>query len=348
MLLFFRAPRFDFYAVFRIGQYRPKRGYNEEIAMATSIPFIRGRESALGALKGLLRDAGIVVVAEDLLGHGVKLHAVCEDKSFALILYYSDKTGQSSKVVLEKETEEIGRIVAKALAASVLPVPSALSNPLLEALCGQRRIGIDESGKGDYFGPLVIAGVCLTAEDEERLVQIGVRDSKLVSDKQVAPLAEKIKALVGERRYDVIHINPEKYNELYQKIRNLNRLLAWGHARVLENLLEKAPCEIAVCDQFGDESLIKKAVMEKGKTIRLVQTPRAEQDLAVGAASILARDTFLKKLGEMSQLYGVKFPKGATHVVELGRDFVGTHDSSELGKVAKLHFKTTQKVLGAM
>jgi ribonuclease HIII len=100
-----------------------------------------------------------------------------------------------------------------------------------------------------------------------------------------------------------------------------------------------------VCDRFGDESLIKRALMEKGKAVRLVQTPRAEQDPAVAAASILARDTFLRKLGEMSESYAIRFPKGASNVLETARDFVTTHDPSELGKVAKLHFKTTEKVL---
>ncbi len=313
--------------------------------MATSITFVRSRNEALGALKGLLRDAGIVVVAEDPLGHGVKLHAVYEDRSFSLILYFSEKTGRSSKVVLEKETEQICRVLAETLAASPLSPASARPNPLLESLRGQTHIGIDESGKGDYFGPLVIAGVCVAADDESRLVQSGVRDSKLLSDKQVVPLAEKIRSLVGEKKYDVMHINPEKYNELYARIRNLNKLLAWGHARVLENLLEKNPCNLAVCDQFGNESLIEKALMEKGKAIRLVQAPRAEQDTAVAAASILARDTFLKKLGEMSEKYDITFPKGATIVVGVAKDFVNAHGQSELGKVAKLHFKTTEKVL---
>jgi ribonuclease HIII len=313
--------------------------------MATSIPFVRKKDEAIDELKYLLRGAGIVVVAEDALGHGVKLHAAHKDKSFALVTYFTQKTGQSSKVVLEKETDEIREVVTSALVGSALVTSGTPSNPLLEGVRGQTHIGVDESGKGDYFGPLVIAGVCVVAEDESRLVRASVRDSKLLSDKQVIPIAEKIRSLVGERRYDVVHISPEKYNELYMRIRNLNKFLAWGHARVLENLLEKNPCSLAVCDQFGDESYINKALMEKGKAIKLVQTPKAEQDIAVAAASILARDTFLRKIGEMSERYGIKFPKGASSVVEVAKDFVSTHGRSELRKVAKLHFKTTEKVL---
>jgi ribonuclease HIII len=313
--------------------------------MATSIPFIHNRDNAAEILKQLLREEGIVVHAEDILDNGVKLHAAYRDKSFNLVLYFSRKTGQSSSVVIEKETEEISRVVARALAASPEPTASRPSNPLLEGLRGQTHIGIDESGKGDYFGPLVIAGVCVDANDEPKLARAGVKDSKLLTDKQAILVAEKIRSIAGQAGYDVIHISPEKYNELYTRIKNLNRLLAWGHARVLENLLEKSPCDLAVCDQFGDESLIKRALMEKGKAVRLIQSPRAEQDTAVAAASILARDTFLRKLDEMSQKYGVRFPKGATHVLQPAREFVTGHDRSELGKVAKLHFKTTEKVL---
>jgi ribonuclease HIII len=312
--------------------------------MATSIPFIHNKDNAAEILKQVLREEGVVVYDEDLVGNGVKLHAVYNDKSFSLVLYFSQKTGRSSSVVIEKETDEIGRVVLKALAASPRQATSGVSNPLLEGLRGQTHIGVDESGKGDYFGPLVIAGVCVEAKDEPRLVQAGVKDSKLLTDKQAIPIAEKIRSIVGPKRFDVLHISPEKYNELYLKIKNLNRLLAWGHARVLENLLAKSPCETAVCDQFGDESLIKRALMEKGRAVRLVQTPRAEQDVAVAAASILARDMFLRKLGEMSEKYGVKFPKGATHVLGPAREFVRGQGEAELGKVAKLHFKTTAKV----
>jgi len=183
-------------------------------------------------------------------------------------------------------------------------------------------------------------------DDEPGLIEIGVKDSKLLQDRQIAVIAEKVRSLAGSPRYEVIFINPEKYNELYVTMRNLNRLLAWGHARVLENLLERNSCDVAVCDQFGDESYIKRAVMEKGKAVRLIQTPRAEQDIAVAAASILARDTFVRKLADMSRKYGMNIPKGASpQVEEVARELVRQKGKEELAKAAKLHFKTTQRVL---
>jgi ribonuclease HIII len=316
--------------------------------MATSIPFSRSSENAVSDLKRLLAQAGIVVVAEDTLNHAIKFQAVFENRSFALLLYFTKKTGESSKVVLEKETDVISRLVTRVLSERPLAAgPGPLAAGMrLEQVRGVTRVGVDESGKGDYFGPLVIAGVCIIPEDEPSLIRVGVRDSKLTSDRQTALIAEKIKSQIGEKRLDIIYISPERYNDLYSRMRNLNRLLAWGHARVLENLLEKSPCTVAVCDQFGDESYIKTALMERGRAVTLIQTPRAEQDLAVAAASILARDTFLKKLAELSDTYCMSFPKGASAVIGAAREFVRRRGPSELRKVAKIHFKTTETVLG--
>jgi ribonuclease HIII len=326
--------------------------------VATSIPFVRDKDTAIKVLKGLLAQVGVVIISEVAMEHAVKLHGDHDGRPFAIIVYFTAKTGQSSKVVIEKETVAIREAVLSALGNASHPISSPLASAYhtsksspeltlsLSQLRGHTHIGIDESGKGDYFGPLVIAGVCIEPDDEMQLIKAGVKDSKLISDSQVVPIAEKIKTLVSEKRYDIIHIGPEKYNDLYARIRNLNKLLAWGHAKVLENLLEKSPCNLAVCDQFGDESYINKALMEKGRGIELIQMVRAEADLAVAAASILARDTFLRKLKILSEKYGITLPKGSTHVINPARKFVDIHRESELGKVAKLHFKTTEKVLG--
>jgi ribonuclease HIII len=144
----------------------------------------------------------------------------------------------------------------------------------------------------------------------------------------------------------VIAIGPQKYNELYAKIKNLNRLLAWGHAKALENLLERVSCERAISDQFGDERLILNALQDKGRKIVLEQRTKAESDLAVAAASILARAEFLLRLKRLSSEVGTMLPKGASPSVELAaRMIVKKHGRERLGTVAKLHFKTTQAVL---
>lgn len=207
------------------------------------------------------------------------------------------------------------------------------------------RIGIDESGKGDYFGPLVIAAVFVTPLIEQDLALMGAKDSKRLSDGRVMEMAADIREVC---KHSVVAIGPERYNQLYERIRNLNKLLAWGHARALENLLEHVDCPLAISDQFGDERFILRALLEKGKRVRLVQRHRAEEDLAVAAASILARAEFLRRLKRLSEEIGTTLPKGASEAVELAaRMVVRKHGRDKLTTVAKLHFKTTRTVLAA-
>lgn len=203
-------------------------------------------------------------------------------------------------------------------------------------------IGTDESGKGDFFGPLVIAGVYVTKQNAEILREIGVMDSKKLSDNQIASLAEKIK---GVCPYTVVTIGNKKYNELYSKINNLNKLLAWGHARVIENLLEKVDCSHVLSDQFGDEGLIKKALLEKGKTITLFQQHKAEEIISVAAASIIARNEYVSRLNQLSTKYKMVFPKGAsTQTVQIAKQFASQYNKRELEVVAKTHFKTMEQI----
>lgn len=204
-------------------------------------------------------------------------------------------------------------------------------------------IGTDESGKGDYFGPLVIGGVRVRKSDMVFLQEIHVRDSKEMSDDLVLRAAAAIQARCV---HYVVVIGPEKYNELYGRMKNLNRILAWGHARAIENILEKVDCREAITDQFGDEKYVQKALMEKGKQIKLVQRPKAESDPAVAAASVLARAEFLRRLERLSRTIGTKLPKGSSERVEqVARQLVSKFGEEVLQRIAKFHFKTTQHVL---
>ena len=200
-------------------------------------------------------------------------------------------------------------------------------------------IGTDESGKGDYFGPLVVAGVLVDQNNIKKFQEIGIKDCKKVKDESIEKLAWQIKA---NSTFSVITINPAKYNQLYAKFNNLNNLLAWGHARAIENILEKKECKYALSDKFGNESLIKNALMTQGRTINLEQRHKAEDDIAVAAASILARNEFLQRIKKMSQEYGIELPKGASEKVkEQARVFIKKYGFEALNNIAKLHFKTT-------
>ncbi|MBQ9775776.1 MAG: ribonuclease HIII [Lentisphaeria bacterium] len=207
--------------------------------------------------------------------------------------------------------------------------------------------GVDESGKGDFFGPLIIAGVYVNEFTAPKLRALGVCDSKMIkSDKKICELAQKIREIVGTA-YTVVTLPPATYNRLYSQIGNLNRLLAWGHARCIENILEKVPeCPHALSDKFGDESLIKRALMEKGRKIRLEQRTKAESDIAVAAASILAREGFVNGCAKLSERFGMEFTKGAgPKVIENGRLLLAHYGAEAFTECAKLHFKTYQELL---
>ena len=205
------------------------------------------------------------------------------------------------------------------------------------------HIGTDESGKGDYFGPLVIAGFFLPDGQEGVLKEFGVRDSKTLSDNRCREIAEILKA---GYTHAVVAIGPEKYNELYAKMRTLNKLLAWGHARAIENILAEVPCTKAVTDQFGDERFVLNALLKQGRTIELVQRTKGESDPAVAAASILARAEFLKRLHFLGKDWGVILPKGAGPQVEAAAAaLLKAHGLEVLDKTVKKHFKITGRVL---
>jgi ribonuclease HIII len=205
------------------------------------------------------------------------------------------------------------------------------------------HIGTDESGKGDYFGPLVVAGFYCPDDQAPVLRELGVRDSKALSDNRVRDIAA---SLQEGTIHSLVVVGPEKYNELYAKFRNLNKLLAWGHARVIENILGRIDCAKAVTDQFGDERFVLNALMAKGRTIDLVQRPRGEEDTAVAAASILARAEFVRRIEALSGEWGVDLHKGAGPPVEAAAAvFLRRHGAAALPKVAKMHFKITERVL---
>ena len=215
------------------------------------------------------------------------------------------------------------------------------------------RLGVDESGKGDFFGPLAIAGVYVNESVINAWKEIGIRDSKNISsDKKIAELAEKIRATPGCVT-DCVVIGNEAYNRLYAKMKSVNTLLAWGHARVIENLLGKRyqmnpPPVKAISDQFAaSKSVIEKALMAQGKELQLVQRHKAEEDIAVAAASILARDEFVKGLAKLEKQFEIKLPKGASAAVDAAaKQFVETRGAGELAKVSKLHFRTALRAQG--
>ncbi len=229
-----------------------------------------------------------------------------------------------------------------------LTKPDEIVDPILIPL---PHAGIDESGKGDFFGHLTIACAFVDEEAGDKLLNMGVQDSKNIkSDKKIIKISLDIKKVL-KNKFAIVAIGPEAYNKMYYNFSNLNKLLAWGHARALENLLEKVPnCKSVLADKFGNERLIKNALMEKGKKLKLVQQTKAERDIAVAAASILARAEFVRRMNMLEkQLDDIKLYKGCSaKVEEAAKKIVRKYGKNELTKYVKIHFKTYNKILGNM
>ena len=204
------------------------------------------------------------------------------------------------------------------------------------------HIGLDEAGKGDFFGPLCVAAVYADAKGITQLHKMGVRDSKQISDTSILKLAKQIRT---QYPYTVIRLFPQKYNELYAKFKNLNRFLGWAHTAALGDLSQKTGCRKAILDQFAHPNIVKQAMKQKKLELDLEQKVRGEQDLVVAAASILARAAFLEGIEELSREYGISLPKGASQqVIVVANQLVAKFGKEVLPKVAKVHFKTTHAI----
>ncbi len=200
-------------------------------------------------------------------------------------------------------------------------------------------IGTDESGKGDFFGPLVTAALYVDKKSEHQLWLMGVQDSKKMSPEKIINGAELIKKKFS---YEIFTLLPEQYNFLYDQYKNLNKVLAFTHVQAIRKLVEKTKCRIVLSDKFGNETLMQNEVGET-LDIRLIQEHRAEANLAVAGASILARANFVENLAAMSKKYRLAFPPGASaQVVEAAKKFIQQYGRDELKNVAKLHFKTVK------
>ena len=258
---------------------------------------------------------------------------------------------ESGKVVVQgKGTQEFVEFVLEPqiLQQAKLGYEEVLNPDLILA-----RFGVDESGKGDFFGPLCIAGVYVNESVVKAWQDAGIKDSKNISsDKRMHELAELIRQTPGCVT-SVVPIGNEAYNRLYTTMKSVNRLLAWGHARVIENLMGQRqhmnpPPVRAISDQFASsKETVAKALMTLGREIELVQRHKAEEDLAVAAASILARDEFVTRLAKLEKDFGLRLPKGASAAVDAAaKEFIAKRGVSALPQVAKMHFRTALRAQG--
>lgn len=265
-------------------------------------------------------------------------------KNISCTLYQSGKLvvqGKDKKEFIEFYLEPQ---ILKEFTSFNSPTSTSLTSIQSVASNESFRIGIDESGKGDFFGPLCIAGVYAGGEGVRKLKEIGVRDSKLMTDSAVLSVAQLIRKNFV---HEIVKINPAKYNELYDKFKNLNRLLAWGHATTIESLVERTSCRSIIIDQFAHEDVVATAVLRKKMDLSLIQRHRGEEDLVVAAASILAREAFLIGLRQLGEQIQMTLPKGgaSSNIVKVGRQIYLKHGLEGLKFCGKIHFKTLDSII---
>jgi ribonuclease HIII len=307
------------------------------------------QDSALGKktedAKKRLERSGFSVIEVREINYGMQFRTTKDGWAGTVRIFENKKTGikiDLSQIKGEKE-DEVKNLLA---GGASLPLNSRAIKKSHEA--EYPYIGSDESGKGDYFGPLVAAAVLLDEQTEIELKKAGVRDSKDNTDQQNIRLAGIIRELC-KGKYEIVEFEPAEYNFIYEEYKSrgkkLNSLLAAGHAKVINALLERHECGRAVIDQFANEKTIFGELGKEAKKMDIILTPKAESYTAVAAASILARSVFLNALEKLSEKYGIELLKGASDSVILrAKEFVKKHGRDKLKYVAKIHFKTTDSV----
>ena len=285
----------------------------------------------------ILTQNGLNASNPKLAQYNYQCNIEYENSQVTLLVYFGRK---GNKVVLQGDKNlNLYKTVDQLVFGEKLFNSNSMD--LVEPDC---YIGTDESGKGDYFGPLVIAGVLTDTSIMKKLKLLGVKDSKDLTDSTIKNLAIKIKN-IDSLVADVILISPEKYNQLYNKMGNLNNLLGWAHAKVIENILRVKNAPEAISDKFGNEKYIQNSLQEKGREVVLHQVTKAEQYSAVAAASILARAAFINWFDLINKKMKLNLPKGVSDKVEqAARDIKKNLGDGSLTKLAKLHFKTTKKL----
>lgn len=311
----------------------------------------RRRHAIPPELLGKLKAAGARVEESRGIDHATQHTLSLGGERATLNVYSSGKTSEGGKESALKRIirdyrlsrspskNEVGKTPARA-AKNKTGGKAGLMTPNATP-----RVGTDEAGKGEYLGPLVVAGVrVLGREQDEALRSIGVRDSKRLGLAESRKLADEIKAGVGSENLKIISLEPREYDARWRAAgNNVNKLLGELNVEIIREL--ENDVELAVVDAFGTKA---GEYVEAGGIagIRIEARPRAEDDAAVAAASILARARYLDEMDRLSEEAGFALPRGSTHVAEAARRIYAEHGEDGLRDVAKFHFSITDKVIG--
>ncbi len=298
-------------------------------------------QNYLADLLPVCSKAGLQLSGEREIPYGVQLEFASGKDTILLNVYYSVKKGIST-VIGAKSSNPLRKVLEQ-----------CLGQPSTEAEVPQHNwshwVGSDETGKGDYFGPLIVCGFYLDKKDREKLIKIGVCDSKKLKKDQIVDIAKQLYHDY-KNNIECLVLKPQKYNELYAKFasqgKNLNDLLAWCHSKILDNLIKRhAVIEGVFIDQFSAAKKASALLKKLHPDMQTMERPDGERDLAVAAASIIARYQLVQSFQTMCRFYKLKFPMGASSgVKDAAANFIAQYGKQRLGEVAKLHFKTTKEL----
>lgn len=248
--------------------------------------------------------------------------SVKEEKETVKVLVYFGKKGVR-KVVQGNPSESLRYLL-------VDEIKPAVNEP-------DEYIGSDETGKGDIFGPLVTCAFYVDDKLQKKLKSISVRDSKELNDLQINKIAGELKKIAKDN-YEVISINPKRYNELYARFKNINEILNWSHSKAIENLLSRKPVQKIITDKFRKKDL-KFSMQFDYNSYEIIQETKAEKYTAVAAASILARSKQLEWFSQQKK-NGLELKRGASNEVkEIIHNLIKINSKEYLKDFAKMHFK---------
>jgi ribonuclease HIII len=291
-------------------------------------------------LRLLLEEEGVQITSRRPIDHGTQYDLARDDETAKLNVYHTGKMSTGGRASKLRDLLEGWRTAQIRAPATGAPAQPSGTRPILD---GTPRLGIDEAGKGDYFGPLVVAGVRITGVGQAKSLQeIGVRDSKEISVLGVRRVSERILETVGPENVSIVSLSPREYEVRREAAGNINGLLGELDARIISELASEV--EVVVVDEFARSARGHLQPFVPGG-VRLEVRPRAEDDAAVAAASIVARARQLEEMENLSERVGFRLPLGATHVLDAGRRVVAELGEDGLAGVAKTHFATTQRVL---
>ena len=292
-------------------------------------------------LRRLLDAQNVRVAANRPIDHGTQYDLIRGGETVKLNVYRTGKVSTGGRASGLKDLLEGWRTGGQKAPNIQQRGASPGQRPVLD---GTPRLGIDESGKGDYFGPLVVAGVRVKGESLARELQdAGVRDSKTIGVLGVRGISTRVLEAVGPENVRVVALAPRVYEERRAAAGNVNELLGEIDAGIIDGL--KGEVEVVIVDQYARSARER---LEPGVPagVRLEVRPRAEDDAAVAAASIVARARQLDEMDRLSEEAGFRLPLGATHVHEAARRVYEERGMEGLREVAKVHFATTKRVVG--